>query len=92
MRLDIPPYDNAPAAAFATIRNATTDMACTLRGPDNPRIHTFTVDGPGVPLGIDSGSRAAPLLPVRGEPISGAGSLAVRTSEFTPGRRESRRA
>jgi phospholipase C len=54
--LSIPPYDNAPAAAFKPFPNATTDLGCMLRASDNGKTHTFTLDGAGVRLGIASGA------------------------------------
>jgi Up-Regulated in long-lived daf-2 len=58
VKLDIPPYDNAPANAFASFTNGTTDKGCMLESEDNGKIQTFTLDGSGLTLGIGSGPSA----------------------------------
>lgn len=55
-KLDIPPYDNAPASAFEAFANGTTDKGCMLQSSDNGNTQTFTLDGSGLTLGIGSGA------------------------------------
>ncbi|MEV8635057.1 phosphatidylinositol-specific phospholipase C domain-containing protein [Streptosporangium sp. NPDC051023] len=55
IQLDIPPYDNAPAEAFAPFTNASRNTRCTLQGSDNGKTHTVIVDGRGMILNIASG-------------------------------------
>jgi Up-Regulated in long-lived daf-2 len=56
VKLDIPPYDNAPATAFDVIHNATVDKGCMLESVDNGKTHTFSIDGSGLNLGLYSGA------------------------------------
>ncbi len=55
VQLDIPPYDNAPASAFAAFTNATSNKGCMLEASDNGKVHVFSLYGNGVSLGIESG-------------------------------------
>ena len=56
VELDVPPYDNAPASAFAAFTNETTDKRCVLEAGDNGQTHVFSINGNGVDLGILSGA------------------------------------
>lgn len=56
VKLDVPPYDNAPASAFAAFTNGTEDKGCMLEASDNGKTHVFGLNGDGVSLGIVSGA------------------------------------
>lgn len=56
VKLNVQPYDNAPAQAYEAINNATSDKGCMLEDDDNGKIHSFKISGTELTLDIKSGA------------------------------------